>query len=78
MIFKELTKLYAMHACKVYNDNLKLLIKYCGYRENNIPQLDTISNFLKSKSPFRQFQIPPHYYPLELKPSMSIIISIRV
>lgn len=49
VIFKELTKLYALHACKVFNDNLQLLIRYAGYRENNIPQLETISTFLKSK-----------------------------
>ena len=49
IIFEELTKLYSKHACKEFNKNLSLLIKYCAYRKDNIPQLEDISQFLKSK-----------------------------
>ena len=48
-IFTELSKLYAQHACQEFNNGLTLLIKYCGYRKDNVPQLEDISQFLKSK-----------------------------
>ncbi|XP_074605644.1 tryptophan 5-hydroxylase 1-like [Brevipalpus obovatus] len=52
VIFEELTKLYAKHACREFNENLKLLIKYCGYRKGNVPQLEDISQFLKNRTGF--------------------------
>jgi len=47
VVFKNLTKLYPKYACREHNHVFPLLIENCGYREDNIPQLDDISNFLK-------------------------------
>lgn len=47
VVFRELNKLYPSHACKEYVRNLPLLTQFCGYREDNIPQLEDVSSFLK-------------------------------
>ena len=47
VIFKRLKNLYPTHACEEYNRIFPLLEEKCGYRENNIPQLEDVSNFLK-------------------------------
>ncbi|KAI1291017.1 Tryptophan 5-hydroxylase 1 [Halotydeus destructor] len=52
VIYAKLTKLYTKHACAEFNDNFKSLEIYCGYRENNIPQLEDISRYLKAKTGF--------------------------
>lgn len=52
-IFKELTKLYPTHACREFNHIFPLLMDNCGYREDNIPQLEDISNFLQDCTGFR-------------------------
>ncbi|CAL8383055.1 unnamed protein product [Arctogadus glacialis] len=52
VVFRELNKLYPSHACREYLKNLPLLTKYCNYREDNIPQLEDISRFLKERSGF--------------------------
>ena len=46
-VFRKLTELYPKFACREHNHVFPLLIENCGYREDNIPQLNDISNFLK-------------------------------
>uniref|UniRef100_A0A672PZ41 tryptophan 5-monooxygenase n=1 Tax=Sinocyclocheilus grahami TaxID=75366 RepID=A0A672PZ41_SINGR len=52
VVFRELNKLYPTHACREYLNNLPLLTQYCGYREDNIPQLEDVSNFLRERTGF--------------------------
>ncbi|KAK7576073.1 hypothetical protein V9T40_012359 [Parthenolecanium corni] len=48
-----LHKLYVQHACVEYLENWPELVKYCGYREDNIPQLEDVNVFLKRKTGFQ-------------------------
>ena len=48
-VFRNLTQLYEKHACAEHNKVFPLLIQNCGYREDNIPQLQDVSDFLKGE-----------------------------
>lgn len=50
VVFRELNKLYPSHACREYLKNLPLLTQCCKYSEDNIPQLEDVSHFLKGSS----------------------------
>ncbi|XP_012281771.1 protein henna [Orussus abietinus] len=52
VVFRKLTEMYPKHACREHNHVFPLLIENCGYREDNIPQLEDISNFLKDCTGF--------------------------
>lgn len=52
-VFRELHQLYQKHACKEYLENWPKLMKYCGYREDNIPQLQDVNIFLKRTTGFQ-------------------------
>ncbi|XP_070537724.1 phenylalanine-4-hydroxylase-like [Ptychodera flava] len=51
-IFKKLTTLYPTHACREYNHVFPLLVENCGFNEDNIPQLEGVSKFLKDCTGF--------------------------
>ncbi|KAJ3196046.1 hypothetical protein HK101_010286 [Irineochytrium annulatum] len=46
-VFNKLKKLFPTHACKEHQYVFPLLIQNCGYTEDNIPQLEDVSRFLK-------------------------------
>ncbi|XP_035273887.1 tryptophan 5-hydroxylase isoform X2 [Anguilla anguilla] len=52
VVFRELNKLYPTHACREYLKNLPLLTQYCDCREDNIPQLEDVSRFLRERTGF--------------------------
>lgn len=52
-VLRELHKLYQQHAVPEYLENWPQLVKYCGYREDHIPQLQDVSEFLKRKTGFQ-------------------------
>ncbi|XP_022104514.1 protein henna-like isoform X2 [Acanthaster planci] len=51
-VFGKVTELFPTHACREFNHMFPLLVENCGYREDNIPQLEDVSNFLKDRTGF--------------------------
>ena len=51
-IYRKVVPLYKKHACREYNHIFPLMEENCGYREDNIPQLEDVSRFLKDSSGF--------------------------
>merc|ERR1711872_460314 len=52
-VYNKLTTLYKTHACYEHNHVFPLLEENCGYSEDDIPQLQTVSDFLKSVTGFQ-------------------------
>ncbi|XP_033149310.1 tryptophan 5-hydroxylase 1 [Drosophila busckii] len=52
-VFLELHRLYQLHAVPEYMENWPELVKFCGYREDNVPQLQDVSTYLKRKTGFQ-------------------------
>ncbi|XP_043195262.1 tryptophan 5-hydroxylase 1-like [Amphibalanus amphitrite] len=53
VIFSQLSELYETHACKEYLENWRELRKYCGYRQNHIPQLVDVDAYLRQRTGFQ-------------------------
>jgi len=51
-VLRNLKDLYKTHACEEHNKVFPLLIENCGYREDNVPQLQEVSDFLKDCTGF--------------------------
>mmetsp|Transcript_25941 Transcript_25941/g.36020 ORF Transcript_25941/g.36020 Transcript_25941/m.36020 type:complete len:431 (+) Transcript_25941:53-1345(+) len=52
-VYQSLKQLYPTHACRAHNCVFPLLEKFCGYSEDNIPQLQDISLFLQQATGWR-------------------------
>eukprot|EP01084_Bolivina_argentea_P006499 12333_1 len=53
IIWKRLKPLLYSHGCAQYIEAFEELQKYCGYKEDNIPQLADVSGYLYDKTGFR-------------------------
>lgn len=51
-ILEQLSKLFKTHACKEHNDVWPMLMENCGYKKDNIPQLQVVSTYLKGRTGF--------------------------
>ncbi|KAF8764407.1 Tyrosine 3-monooxygenase like protein [Argiope bruennichi] len=53
VVYKNLKAYLPTHACKQYLEVFSILEKECGYRPDNIPQLEDVSKFLKKRTGFQ-------------------------
>ncbi|GFS75093.1 tyrosine 3-monooxygenase [Trichonephila clavipes] len=53
VVYNNLKTFLPTHACKQYLDVFSILEKECGYRGDNIPQLEDVSSFLKKRTGFQ-------------------------
>lgn len=51
-VYTRMVPLYKKYACKQYNHIFPLMEENCGYREDNIPQLEDVNRFLKDFTGF--------------------------
>lgn len=51
-IYDKVVHLYKEYACKEYNHIFPLMEENCGYRRDNIPQLEDVSRFLRDSTGF--------------------------
>ncbi|KAI9594619.1 Biopterin-dependent aromatic amino acid hydroxylase-domain-containing protein [Syncephalis fuscata] len=52
VVFRKLTELFPNYACHEHQYVFPLLMRNCGYKEDNIPQLEDTSRFLKECTGF--------------------------
>ncbi|KAG0000214.1 hypothetical protein BGZ79_006201 [Entomortierella chlamydospora] len=52
VIYNKLTSMFPTHTCKEYQDVFSLMVENCGYGPHQIPQLEIVSKFLKSRTGF--------------------------
>ncbi|XP_048869362.1 tyrosine hydroxylase 2 isoform X1 [Brienomyrus brachyistius] len=52
-VYRTLSGIYPMHACRQHLENLQELEKQCGYGESSIPQLREVSDFLRERTGFQ-------------------------
>lgn len=45
--FAGLLELYPRCACQKYNDIRRVMFEECGYRADNVPQLEDVSNYVQ-------------------------------
>jgi phenylalanine-4-hydroxylase len=56
-IFEVLHPLHKKHACREYLESFQEMQKYCGFRRDNIPQIQDINVYLQKKTGFRLIPI---------------------
>ena len=54
-VFKKVHELLPGRACTTHRRYLKMMKKECGYSQDSIPQMEDISQFLKSTYYERKF-----------------------
>ena len=51
-VYYKVVELLPGRACTLHRKALDNMMKECGYSANNIPQMEDVSNYLKSKDQF--------------------------